>query len=100
MAAATCPGVTPIDVPALEAVVGGNMYTKVVDTLATPVPGWKDMSCTSRGMWVGTAAGSAAAYLGGRKSARVGGAIAPWAGALATTSYIEGCQKEQGQQPK
>jgi hypothetical protein len=80
----------------------GNWTTKVDNAVSSVYPGWKNMSCTSRGMWMGTAAGSATSAAGwastpwtGGAGAAVGSTLAPIAGTLASTSYIEGCQNAQ-----
>src|SRR6185312_8009126 len=88
----------------LDEVTGGesNWTTKLDGAVSKAYPGWTNMSCTSRGMWVGTAAGSATTAAGwastpftGGAGAAVGGTLAPVAGTLASTSYIEGCQAAQ-----
>ncbi len=68
-----------------------------VDSVASTVyPKWKQMSCTSRGMWVGTAAGSAAGAGGAAINPALGSFAGPIAGTLASTSYIEACQQREG----
>jgi hypothetical protein len=88
----------------LEDVTGaaGNWTTKVDSAVSKVYPGWNNMSCTSRGMWMGTAAGSVTGAAGwalspvtGGVSPAVGSTLAPIAGTLASTSYIEGCQNAQ-----
>jgi hypothetical protein len=97
-----------IDCTTLEHVVGAagaaaapapNWTTKLDSGVSKVYPGWNDMSCTSRGMWVGTGVGSATTAAGwastpltGGAGAAIGGTLAPIAGTLASTSYIEGCQ--------
>jgi hypothetical protein len=95
-----------IDCEALEHVIGaagaapaGNWTTKLDGAVSKVYPGWNNMSCTSRGMWVGTGVGSATTGLGwastpltGGAGPAIGGTLAPIAGTLASTSYIEGCQ--------
>jgi hypothetical protein len=93
-----------IDREMLTHVVGaaGNWTTKLDSSVSKVYPGWNNLSCTSRGMWVGTAAGSAATGLGwasapvtGGAGPAIGGTLAPIAGTLASTSYIEGCETAQ-----
>ena len=81
----------------LAAVTGGFSVRNAIDSTVSKVyPGWKNMSCTSRGMWVGTATGAAVGAGGAAINPALGSALGPFAGTAATTSYIEACQKAEG----
>lgn len=86
---------TRLDREALDRVTGGAWTQKLDHAVSAVYPGWTKMSCTSRGLWVGTAAGSATALGAGAFNPVVGSALAPVAGTLASTQYIEGCQAAQ-----
>jgi hypothetical protein len=97
-----------IEPDTLDEVIGGaanaaeNWTTSLDRQVSRVNPGWTNMTCTSRGMWVGTAAGAATSALGSGISAipvpglqvaqPIGNVLAPIAGAYASTSYIEGCE--------
>jgi|HubBroStandDraft_5_1064220.scaffolds.fasta_scaffold471148_2 hypothetical protein len=80
----------------LDEVTGGG-WTQALDSgVSWAYPGWNKLSCTSRGLWVGTIAGSATALGAGYVATPlVGSTIAPIAGTLASTQYIEGCEAGQ-----
>lgn len=82
-----------LEAHALTRVVGGQGWSKKVDKVVSKVyPKWTKLSCTSRGMWVGTTAGAAAGAGGSAINPVVGSLAGPFAGTLASTSYIEACQ--------
>ena len=91
----------PLDVTLLARVTGGKSGLKdwdlyLDDGISSVYPGWSKLSCTSRGMWVGTAAGSVTgAAASALASPAVGSGLAPIAGTLASTQYIEACQARQ-----
>ena len=88
---------SPLDDRELGVVCGGASVRNAIDSTASTVyPGWKNMSCTSRGMWVGTATGSLVGAGGAAINPALGSFAGPIAGTAATTSYIEACQKAEG----
>lgn len=95
----------PLDIALLTRVTGGKSGLKdwdlyLDDGVSKVYPGWGKLSCTSRGMWVGTAAGSVTgAAASALASPAVGSGLAPIAGTLASTQYIEACQARQGGKP-
>jgi hypothetical protein len=89
--------IAPLDDRALATACGGlDMKNAIDSTVAKVYPAWRQMSCTSRGMWVGTAAGSAAGAAGAAINPALGSFTGPIAGTLASTSYIEACQRTEG----
>jgi hypothetical protein len=89
---------TTLDGDTLDEVTGAGWTQKLDGAVGSVYPGWNNMSCTSRGLWVGTAAGSATALGAGAINPVLGSTVAPIAGTLASTQYIEGCQAGQAAQ--
>jgi len=80
----------------LALVAGGFDVMNTIDSAASTVyPKWNGMSCTSRAMWVGTAAGAAAGAGGAAINPALGSFTGPIAGTLASTSYLEACNQRQ-----
>jgi hypothetical protein len=80
----------------LATVAGGLDVMNTIDGAASTVyPRWKQMSCTSRAMWVGTAAGAATGAAGSAINPALGSLSGPIAGTLASTSYLEACQARE-----